>query len=168
METQKIDLEDLLRLYFHFKPVYNQNHKTVVEQYYHSIRRRESCKVYNGKYNVEAKLGYISKLKTKTSYWMYVADLEIRKKARRKADVPLHSIPDCEYMFYGMFLNCVAYMQGTKTARLVLVHSCKGDLIEYRYRPKMAEELLDHYLANFVEASIGFEPIENEEVELNL
>lgn len=151
MATKPIDLEDLLRLYFHYTPVYNENHKTHLERYYFSIRRREMFKIYNGKYNVEAKLGYVNKLKTKTSYWMYVADQEIWKRAEEKADVPLHSMPDCEYMFYGMFLNCVAFMNGTKTARLVLIHSRAGDLIEFRYRPKMAETLLEHYLANFTQ-----------------
>jgi hypothetical protein len=140
-----------------------------LEKYYNSIRKREMFKIYNGKYNVEAKLGYVNRLKSKTSYWMYVADREIRKRAEGKADVPLHSMPDCEYMFYGMFLNCVAFMNGTKTARLVLVHSCTGDFIEFRYRPKMAEELLDHYLVNFTEQTLTLKPIEKlEQVDLDL
>lgn len=102
---------------------------------------------------------------------MYVADLEISKGAKEKADVPLHSIPDCEYMFYGMFLNCAAFMNGTKNARLVLIHSCTGELIEYRYKPQMAEELLDHYLANFSEEEAQIQihlDLEIEQVKLDL
>ena len=157
MESRKISLESLLRFYFRFDRVYNEKHKELAEKYYHSIRKREMFKIYSEKYNVEAKLGYINKLKTKTSFWMYVADLEIRKKGLRKANTPLHSMPDCEYMFYGMFMNCAAFMFGADSARLVLIHSCTAEMIEFRYKPKLAEELLDHYLLNFTEKEIVFE-----------
>jgi hypothetical protein len=146
MEINRIDLNDVLRLYFNFEHDYHEAHKTLCDKYYHSVRRREVFRPYSEKYNVEARLGFVAILKTKTLFWMYVADKVIRKKGNGKANSPLHSIPDCEYMYYGLFMNCAAFINGATTSRLALVHSPTGKIIDFRYRPKMAEELLEDYL----------------------
>ena len=141
-------LESVLRLYFNFERTYHKVHKEHVDKYYDTIKKREVFKIKSDKYNIQARMGYVNQLKTKTSFWMYVADLEIRQKAEERASVPLHSMPDCEYMYYGMYLNCFAFLMGTSVARLVLIHSSTSKMTEFKYRPKMAKELLDHYLSN--------------------
>ena len=147
MTNNMASLDSMLRLYFNYESNYHEPHKVHIAKYYDSIKRREMFKIDNDKYNIQARMGYVNILKTKTSFWMYVADQEIWKRASEKANVPLHSMPDCEYMYYGMYLNCFAFLYGTKIARLVLIHSPTGDLLEFKWKPKLAEELLDHYLS---------------------
>lgn len=143
--SKPVSLESVLRLYFDYEGSYNEAHQEVIDRYHDSTKRREAFKVDNKEYGIQARMGYVLRMKTKTSFWMYVADLEIRKRGTRKANEPLHSMPDCEYMYYGMYLNCFAYLSGAKKARLLLIQSCTATMIEYKWKPKMAKELLTHY-----------------------
>ena len=142
-----VDLHDVLDYYFEYERNYNPKHKELEDTFYENIvKQYSSLKVISKQYDVYGIAGHIHEYEKGIEYWIYSSCLKINFKSDKNAKFPLNKIADCEYMYYGLYLSCLAYINGGKVKRLVLVNSPDSHkLYKYRYRPDLALLMLNHY-----------------------
>jgi len=142
-----IDLYEILDRYFKYEKIYNKLHKQLNDQFMRKMSRFESNIIISEKYGLVGYLGHIEISKKGVTMVIYTADLLIHKEAESTARQPIHILPDCEYMYYGMYLNILGFVYPGDKHRLLMVNSPMDNTIfEYRYRPDLAELLLSTFI----------------------
>jgi hypothetical protein len=88
----------------------------------------------------------------------HAPDYKINRKSNKKLPYPLDKYDDCENMYYGLYLNIMAFLSGGRIKNLHLYHMLDDNKkIVFQYRPEIAEQFLSAVLDIDI-------PVEEEEV----
>lgn len=81
---------------------------------------------------------------------MYVDDKEITDRDGNKMGYPLDNWGDANEIYYGLYLNVLAFLTRGKIDKLWLVaRELNNKVFPQIYRPEIAEIVLEHYLVNY-------------------
>lgn len=118
-----------------------------------------SCHVYANEYGIHAYASFLGKVydeqKRVTTTWLstHSADKQIRSQGDSKCLWPLAKYDACEYMWYGMYLNVLAFLSPQKIGILRLIHLPSGaQMINFSLQPALAVRLLEDYNQNYRES----------------
>ena len=78
---------------------------------------------------------------------LYVDDKTITEKDSRKMAYPLSNYPDSNEIYYGLYLNMLAFLHGGSIAKLWLIaRELDNKIIPMKFIPGIAQAVVDHFM----------------------
>ena len=141
------ELSQLLREYFGYIPDKNQVFDHNLQKFYDSRGTRIE-RVVSAKFKITARVGHFWQYpKRGIEMVEYCSDVKINRDSDTPCKSSLHFMPDCNYMYYGCYLNVCAFLMGVVPDRMILY--CGPDnnnKYTFKYREEISKIILgDRY-----------------------
>jgi len=138
------DLWELVNLY---SPGRDSSWRIKAEpQHIDLIRNRSAVYFRDERYNFIASVHLYWIQDIQQNFVLWVPDTEIQQTAPKTMLAPLTKAADCNYNWYKLYLNILAYLTGKPVGKLQLVQvGYEAQILDVEYRPEAVERFLAHY-----------------------